>query len=173
MTATHMRPLVPLPVPCTSQPVSLARAGGKVLGSIDSAGQELDLGTTRQACSCVPKALQKRCAAPQLLAPAQPCTARPPRHLSAPSNQLPVQLPVRRRAHLLAGALVGTWCRSKAASAPRRPDCRCRPLYQLPQGWPCCRRTGEAAPAVSAAAVVPPTLPYGPVVCVPESPFFR
>ena len=80
---------------------------------------------------------------------------------------------VRRRAHLLAGALVGTWCRSKAASAPRRPDCLCRPLYQLPQGWPCCRRTGEAAPAVSAAAVVRPTLTYGPVVCAPESPFFR
>ena len=138
-----MRPPVPLPVPRTSQPVRLApcvRAGarfGDYTATIELSSDD-PISLLLRA-----KSDSERCAAPHLLAPAQPCTARPPRHLSAPSNQLPVQLPVRRRAHLLAGAPVGTWCRVQAASAPKRSRLPLPASGSAPPGvavLPRCRR---------------------------------
>ena len=106
--------------PWTSQPTCLAacvRAGAK-FGDC-TAGQKLSSDDPIRLLLRAKSASETVRGAPAASPSPAVHSAAAPAPL-APSNQLPVQLPVRRRAHLLAGAPVGTWCRVQAASAPKR-----------------------------------------------------
>ena len=115
-----MRPPLPRPSSMDSQPTCLAacvRAGAR-FGDY-TAGQKLSSDDPISLLLRAKHAAETVYAAPAASPSPAVHSAAAPAPL-APSNQLPVQLPVRRRAHLLAGAPVGTWCRVQAASAPKR-----------------------------------------------------